>query len=85
MDDWITRNAKCPVCKFEVTLKNLLGEDFIRQQLKRIEDEKKEKERIEKEKREKELKEKKEIEKKKNANNNSNKIKYKPLSKNKKK
>ena len=37
LDDWITRNPKCPICKFEVTLKNLLGEDFIRQQMKRIE------------------------------------------------
>ena len=31
LDNWITRSAKCPVCKFEVTLKNLIGEDFIKE------------------------------------------------------
>ena len=59
IDNWIERNPKCPVCKFEVTLKNLIGEDFIKEHFKKIQ----EKERIEKEKREKELKEKKEKEK----------------------
>ena len=53
LDNWITRNPKCPVCKFEVTLRNLIGEDFIKEQLKKIEEEKREKERIEKEKKEK--------------------------------
>ena len=69
LDDWIIRNTKCPVCKFEVTLKNLIGEDFIKEQLKRIEEKKlekerkeKEKERINRERREKELREKKEKE-----------------------
>ena len=62
LDDWIKRNPKCPVCKFEVTRKFLLGEDFIKEHLKKIEEMKKEKERIEREKREKELKEKKEKE-----------------------
>ena len=54
LDEWITRNQKCPICKFEVTLKNLLGEDFIKMNLERIEKERIEKEKIEKEKREKE-------------------------------
>ena len=62
LDNWIIRNTKCPVCKFEVTLKNLIGEDFIKEQLKRIEEQKKEKERKEKERKEKELREKKEKE-----------------------
>ena len=68
IDEWITRSAKCPVCKFQITLKNLIGEDFIKEHLKLIEkakhlkliekakeeEERKEKERREKEKREKE-------------------------------
>jgi len=62
LDEWIVRNAKCPICKFEITLKNLIGEDIIKEHMKRIEEAKKiggknEKERIEKERKEKERKE----------------------------
>ena len=68
IDEWITRSAKCPVCKFQITLKNLIGEDFIKEHLKLIEkakeeEERKEKERKEKEKREKERKEREKKEK----------------------
>ena len=72
LDEWIVRNAKCPICKFEITLKNLIGEDIIKEHMKRIEEakkeeerkekERKEKERIEKEKKEKERKEKERLE-----------------------
>ena len=59
LDEWIVRNARCPICKFEITLKNLIGEDIIKEHMKRIEEAKKtggknEKERIEKERKEKE-------------------------------
>ena len=57
LDEWIIRNAKCPICKFEITLKNLIGEDLIKQYMIKIEEERKEKERIEKERIEKERKE----------------------------
>ena len=36
LDEWIVRNAKCPICKFEITLKNLIGEDIIKENMKRI-------------------------------------------------
>jgi len=72
LDEWIVRKARCPVCKFEITLKNLIGEDIIKEHMKRIETikkeedkkekERKEKERIEKERQEKERKEKERIE-----------------------
>jgi len=69
LDDWIKRKQKCPVCKFEITLKSLLGEDFIREKLAKIKEEeelkrKKEKEEELKRKKEKEeeLKRKKEEE-----------------------
>ena len=66
LDKWIVRNAKCPICKFEITLKNLIGEDTIKEHLKRIEGAKKESERKEKERKEKERieKERKEKERK---------------------
>ena len=66
LDKWIVRNAKCPICKFEITLKNLIGEDTIKEHLKRIEEAKKESERKEKERKEKERieKERKEKERK---------------------
>ena len=58
IDEWITRSAKCPVCKFQITLKNLIGEDFIKEHLKLIEKAKEEEERKEKERKEKEKREK---------------------------
>jgi len=60
IDDWIKRKQKCPVCKFEITLKNILGEDFIREQLKKIkerEELKRQKEKEEELKRQKEREE----------------------------
>ena len=62
LDKWINRNRKCPICKFEVTLRNLLGEDFILEKFrKRLEEiRRKERERIEKEKIEEEEKKRKE-------------------------
>ena len=35
LDEWIIRNAKCPVCKYEITLKNLIGEDIIKEHKKK--------------------------------------------------
>ena len=66
LDKWINRNRKCPICKFEVTLRNLLGEDFILEKFrKRLEEiRRKERERIEKEKIEEEEKKRKEEEEK---------------------
>ena len=59
LDDWINRKQKCPVCKYEVTLKRILGEDFIKEELKKI----KEKEELKRQKeKEEELKRKKEKE-----------------------
>ena len=58
LDEWINRKQKCPVCKFEITLKSILGEDFIREHLKII----KEKEELKRKKEEEELKRKKEEE-----------------------
>ena len=70
LDEWIVRSAKCPICKFEITLKNLIGEDIIKEHMKKLEikrneegKERKEKERKEKERKEKERKEKERIEK----------------------
>ena len=75
LDEWIVRSAKCPICKFEITLKNLIGEDIIKEHMKKLETkrneegkerkekERKEKERIEKERKEKERKEKERKEK----------------------
>ena len=63
LDEWIMRNAKCPICKLEITLKNLIGEDTIKEYMKRIEDTRKEEERKEKERKEKERIEKERIEK----------------------
>ena len=68
IDEWIIRSPKCPICKFEITLKNLIGEDIIKEHLKliekaKIEEEKKEKERKEKERLEKEKKEREKKEK----------------------
>ena len=65
IDEWITRSAKCPVCKFQITLKNLIGEDFIKEHLKLIEKAKEEEERKEKERREKEKREKERLEREK--------------------
>ena len=68
IDEWIIRSPKCPICKFKITLKNLIGEDIIKEHLKliekaKIEEEKKEKERKEKERLEKEKKEREKKEK----------------------
>ena len=68
IDEWIIRKPKCPVCKFEITLKNLIGEDIIKEHLKmiekaKIEEERKEKEGLEKERLERERKEKEKKEK----------------------
>ena len=65
IDEWITRSAKCPVCKFQITLKNLIGEDFIKEHLKLIEKAKEEEERKEKERKEKEKREKERLEREK--------------------
>ena len=82
LDDWIiskareSKYAKCPICNFEITLSNLIGEDIIKNYSKKIEEansEKKEgelqeingiemKEQKEKELKEKEIKEQKEKE-----------------------
>ena len=58
LDDWIIRSLKCPVCKLGITLKSILGEDFVREHLKII----KEKEELKRKKEEEELKRKKEEE-----------------------
>ena len=59
LDEWINRKQRCPVCKFEITLKSILGEDLIREHLKII----KEKEELKRKKeKEEELKRKKEEE-----------------------
>ena len=50
LDEWIIKKQSCPICKFEVTLKSILGEDFIREQLIKI----KEKEKLERQKKIKE-------------------------------
>ena len=68
IDEWIIRNPRCPICKFEVTLRNLIGEDFIKEHLlliekAKLEEERKKKERLEKERLEKERKEKERLEK----------------------
>ena len=68
IDEWIIRNPRCPICKFEVTLRNLIGEEFIKEHLKliekaKLEEERKKKERLEKERLEKERLEKKRKEK----------------------
>jgi len=57
LDEWIIRNAKCPVCKYEITLKNLIGEDIIKEHKKKIEEAQKEAERKEAERKEAERKE----------------------------
>ena len=63
LDEWIVRKAKCPVCKLEITLKNLIGEDIIKEHMKRIEEAKKEEERKERERKDKEILERLEKEK----------------------
>ena len=42
IDGWIVRNRICPICKFEVTLKSLIGEDIIKQLIETSEENKEE-------------------------------------------
>ena len=60
LDEWINRKQRCPVCKFEITLKSILGEDIVREHLKRKKEEKELKRKKEKEEELKRKKEKKE-------------------------
>ena len=85
IDEWIIRSPKCPICKFEITLKNLIGEDIIKEHLKLIEKakieeekkekERKEKERLEKEKKEREKKEKERLERERKAKERQERLK----------
>jgi hypothetical protein len=63
IDEWIIRNPRCPICKFEVTLRNLIGEEFIKEHLKLIEKAKLEEERKKKRKIRKRKTKKREIQK----------------------
>ena len=63
LDDWINRKQYCPICKYEVTLKSILGADFLREKLKKIKEIEELKRQKEKEKeKEEELKRQKEKE-----------------------
>ena len=39
IDDWIIRKRLCPICKFELTLKSIIGEDIIKQYMAKREEE----------------------------------------------
>ena len=39
IDDWIIRKRLCPICKFELTLKSIIGEDIIKQYMEKREEE----------------------------------------------
>ena len=46
LDKWLSVHLRCPICNFQLTFRNIVGSDYIKEQLEKVRKEIKEKEEI---------------------------------------